>query len=140
MNLVADETVDKMENKAQRNSNLQSRQKIGKETFGPKEHYKKLRKKRMENLLKQYAVEEKKKMTVYIAQNPNVTLKDYANKQKISVILLKAIMEECCVNCIIDNDTFFKLRARSLKNSSNQETVQQYFDFLEVERKFKNGD
>ena len=133
--LVSDETVDKMMNKSFQNQRRHSPDGSAESTIL---HYQALRKKRMELIIFKLSDKKIKEIADYFANNPKETKEKIAeryglSKKVIDIVLKKAITERLC-----DDETFEKIRDRSLTNCepANQQKTEIFFNNLEARRNF----
>lgn len=137
INRLANEaTVRRMEDRAVHN---QKRHSPDGKAKTAKEHYRQLRKKRIEMEVFSISEEEIVEIAKRFANERDKTKGDFAleyqlDKMAIDVILKKAITENIC-----DDETFEKIEKRSLEHNNSSETVE-FFKQLHARREAKKKD
>ena len=134
--LVSDDMVDRMERKSIQN---QSRYSPDGSADGTIAHYKMLRAKRVELAIFDLSDEKIKEISERFATETDKTKGDIAllyglSKRIIDIVLKKAITEGIC-----DDETFKKIKARSLENCKQEDYSKtlSFFDNLQERRKKK---
>ncbi len=134
--LVNEATVRRMEDRAVNN---QKRHSPDGKAKTAKEHYRQLRKKRIEMEVFSISEEEIVEIAKRFANERDKTKGDFAleyqlDKMAIDVIFKKAITENIC-----DDETFEKIKKRSLEHNSDPVAVE-FFNQLHARRETKKKD
>ena len=129
-NLVDDKIVDKMEEKAVFNQ----KRHYSEAGISSLIHYSELRQKRIEYIISTFSEEQIKGITETYANNPEKTMEEIANTNKISITVLKNILKKAFVESIVDMDICMRIEKRSMQNARNQEQKEKAFKKMWIQR------
>lgn len=135
LNMISDNTIFKMEEKAVRNQKCS----YAKAMISSRKHYDKLWKKRKE-YLDSFTEEDIKNIATKFAYYTDISKKSFAIIEGISQRTLEIILQRAILEVIINDEIFFKIRERSLCNASNEEEREKseiYFEYLLTKRNSK---
>ena len=131
--LVSDATVDDMEQKSIRNQRRHSPDKSAEGTIA---HYKLLRKKRVEFAICELDDEKIKKISEEFANETEKTKGDIAIRYGLTKQIIDIVLKKAITKCICDDETFLKIKERSLSNAKpeNYQKTMKFFEQLEERR------
>ncbi len=132
--LVLDEIVDKMRQKAYKNSNTKSMEKSGKNTVTSHIHYAKMiGERKWFKFLRDFPKNEKIEITTYFAEHFETSKSECAKKFNISNVSLDKIIENTLIENYVDDEIFSKIRTRSLGKEPTKIAIN-YFATLKRKR------
>lgn len=129
LNLVSEETVNKMENKSELNQAAHAK---GVSTTS-KEKYKKLRKKRNEYIIFLYSDKDIIDLATDFANQPGISKPAFAKKYNVSNNVIDTLLKKAITENLIDDETFSKIEERSLAKNSSLE-AKNFFRLLHERR------